>query len=183
MWVVCHRAPVANCRRGVLQSCMSEKTEDPFEPFWPAFLLKHPEGASEEALSRTAGPIRSHSHLNVCSLDDQRNMQICTPCPGILTKWLTRISKPMEKAGEEEQGKRRREKNQKRKNLSAEVASCWDSHSRPRPNKGCFNILGIVEVHPRSRPKVFVCRLFSLPYSMHLPYLPVTNLSPLPSRL
>lgn len=29
MWVVCHRAPVASCRRGVLQSCMSEKDEDP----------------------------------------------------------------------------------------------------------------------------------------------------------
>lgn len=133
MWVVCHRAAVANCRRGVLQSCMSEKTEDPFEPFWPAFLrwlsLKHPEGASEEARSRTAGPIRSHSHLNVCSLDDPRNMEICTPCPGLLTRRLTRISKPMEKAGEKEEEKKKK----KRKKIRGEKTSLrkWQAAGIP----------------------------------------------------
>lgn len=109
-----------------------------------------------------------------CSCDEERIMEICTPCPGRLTEWLARILK------QSEEGQRKKNDRKKKTPL------CGKLLGFPQPLVGPARVASTTlessRVHPRSRPKVLVCHLFSLPYSMHLPDLVVTNFSPPPSR-
>lgn len=131
-----------------------ENTEDPYQPFWPAFLLclslSTRKAPAKKLFSRAVWPIRSHSHLSVCSHDDQKKrwrsaLLALEDCPN----GLARIS--------ERQGEKKRER-EKKKPLS-EVASCWDFTAELGLTRVASTTLESSKSHPRSRPRyLFVTR-------------------------
>lgn len=131
-----------------------ENTEDPYQPFWPAFLLclslSTRKAPAKKLFSRAVWPIRSHSHLSVCSHDDQKKDGDLRSLPWKIDQTALHGYR---------RDKVRKKKREREKKPLSEVASCWDSTAELGLTRVASTTLESSKSHPRSRPRyLFVTR-------------------------